>query len=244
MEYNFYMPETEVVDKNSEKLITEEDPELDSGDDFTDNEPIDDEGFDSGDSFDDDSFDEDDEFEEDSFDEDSFDEDDEFEDDFEEDMDSFDEEIPEEPAGDEVEVDVTEIVTATDEAKESASQAEESAKSAEQYAQASNIKMDQLLKQFNNLAVSVKKMDQISNKIDNLDRELEKRAPTPEEQLELRSLSSYPYNVKLTDYWDQKEGIYDVDKKTEYVLTDEDIQGDMNMGEIKDSFDLPEDEMY
>jgi hypothetical protein len=32
-------------------------------------------------------------------------------------------------------------------------------------------------------------------------RELEMRVPTPTEKLQLQSLHSFPYNVKLTDYW-------------------------------------------
>jgi hypothetical protein len=47
----------------------------------------------------------------------------------------------------------------------------------------------------------LKSMEAISNKIDGLEKELEKRAPTPEEKIEMRSLSSYPYNLKLTDFW-------------------------------------------
>ena len=31
--------------------------------------------------------------------------------------------------------------------------------------------------------------------------ELQKRVPTPVEKLQLQSLHSFPYNVKLTDYW-------------------------------------------
>ena len=42
-------------------------------------------------------------------------------------------------------------------------------------------------------------MRAISAKIDSLENELEKRAPTPTEKIEMRSLDSYPYNIKLSD---------------------------------------------
>ena len=35
----------------------------------------------------------------------------------------------------------------------------------------------------------------------NMSKELEMRIPTPIEKLQLQSLHSFPYNVKLTDYW-------------------------------------------
>jgi hypothetical protein len=57
----------------------------------------------------------------------------------------------------------------------------------------------------------------------------------------MRSLSSYPYNLKLTDFWSEKEGNYDVmnqdkDGEKEYVLTQDDVDRDFNPMEIKDSF--------
>ena len=52
-------------------------------------------------------------------------------------------------------------------------------------------------------------MDQVINKIEDLEKEIEKRNPTPVEKLEMMSLDSFPYSVKLTDYWADKEG-YDV----------------------------------
>ena len=62
-------------------------------------------------------------------------------------------------------------------------------------------------------------------------------AATPVERLEMRSKDSYPYNIKLTDYWSDKEG-YEINGKEEeeeYVLKQSDID-DFNSDEIKDSF--------
>ena len=142
-----------------------------------------------------------------------------------------DEPLPEpEPMEDEVELDVTELVQGTEEAKNSADQANE--------------KVSSLLDKFESLTASLDKMEAITAKIDSLENEIEKRNPTPEEKLEMRSLNSYPYNLKLTDYWSEKEGNYDAmndnqkDEKTkEYVLTQDEVDQDYNPMEIKDSFD-------
>ena len=68
------------------------------------------------------------------------------------------------------------------------------------------------------------------------------QTPTPEEKIEMRSLDSYPYSVKLTDFWSSQEGQYDiVDKEDEepkeYVLTQDDIDNDYSSADIQSSFD-------
>lgn len=133
------------------------------------------------------------------------------------------------PADDEVELDVTELVQGTEEAKQSADMA--------------NQKLDNLMSMLDQLDNRISSMDGIAAKIDNLENELEKRAPTPEEKLEMRSLDSYPYNLKLTDFWSQKEGQYDImgvndkeQKPKEYVLTKDDVDSDYNPTSIKNTF--------
>ena len=127
-----------------------------------------------------------------------------------------------------IELDVTELVKGSEEAKQSADQANE--------------KIDSLLSMVSKLENQLKSMEQISSKIDSLETELEKRAPTPEEKIEMRSLDSYPYSVKLTDFWSSQEGQYDiVDKEDkepkEYVLTQDDIDADYSSADVKSSFD-------
>ena len=145
-----------------------------------------------------------------------------------------DEEAPEdeldmeEPAGDEVELDVTELVKGSEEAKASAD--------------AANAKIDQLMQMVSKLENATKGMDAISNKIENLETEFEKRNPTEEEKLEMRSLSSAPYNLKLTDFWKDKEGVYDVmgdenKEPKEYVLTKDDVDSDYSEVDMKTSLD-------
>lgn len=144
---------------------------------------------------------------------------------------SFGEEVPElapeEPMEDEVEIDVTELVQSTEEAKASAEAA------------ADNV--NQLISKMDELGQSLDKMDVMNAKIDDLENELEKRNPTPDEQLEMRSLDSFPYNLKLTDYWSEKEGQYDVmnterDENEEYSLTQDEVERDYNEIHVKDSF--------
>lgn len=131
-----------------------------------------------------------------------------------------------EPESDEVELDVTEIVKGTEEAKMSADMA--------------NQKLGQLMGMIDNLEKQVSSMTDISSKIDNLENELEKRVPTEDEKLDLRSLDSAPYNMKLTDFWSDQEGQYDVLNKgsepEEYILNRSDVDSDYSESSIKDSF--------
>jgi hypothetical protein len=132
----------------------------------------------------------------------------------------------EEPAGDEVELDVTELVNGSKEAKESAD--------------AANEKISQLMTMIDSMTNQLTAMDAISSKIDSLEKELEKRAPTPEEKIEMRSLDSYPYNLKLTDFWSTQKNQYDVipDEKKEFVLDDNAIEKDYSDAKIKGTFDV------
>lgn len=133
------------------------------------------------------------------------------------------------PAEDEVEVDVTQIVKGSEEAKEAASDASQ--------------KTSELLSKFSELEQRVAAMDSITSKIENLEKEIVKRNPTPVEKLEMRSMSSFPYNIKLTDYWKDVEG-YEASEENnpkEYVLTKDDVASAGTDTSIKKTFDVPED---
>ena len=79
-------------------------------------------------------------------------------------------------------------------------------------------------------------MDSIFDKINSLETKIEKyREKTPEEKLHLRSLDSYPYNQKLTDFFVDKQGEMEQSGKNEYVLTDEDVES-FSPNEIKKTF--------
>lgn len=75
------------------------------------------------------------------------------------------------------------------------------------------------------------KLDSNNSEIESLKAEFEKRNPTQTEKLNLRSLDSYPFNVKPNEYWENKakEGGYDVygdneePTSKEYVITNDDV---------------------
>ena len=135
--------------------------------------------------------------------------------------------MEEEPMSDEgeVEVDVSDIVDKTEEAKEEASQA--------------SSKIDDLLGKFSELEQKLTGMDAIINKMDELEKEVIERNPNPTEKLSMRSMDSFPYSVKLTDFWADREG-YDATgeegEEKEYTLTQQDIDDEYNESDIKGSF--------
>ena len=135
--------------------------------------------------------------------------------------------MEEEPMGGEgeVEVDVSDIVDKTEEAKEEASQA--------------SSKIDDLLGKFSELEQKLTGMDAIINKMDELEKEVIERNPNPTDKLSMRSMDSFPYSVKLTDFWADREG-YDATgeegEEKEYTLTQQDIDDEYNESDIKGSF--------
>lgn len=141
-------------------------------------------------------------------------------------------EVAPETGSEDVEIDVTSLVKGSEEAKQAADMASQNT--------------GQLLQKFSELEHRVASMDKLSSKIDTLEKEIVKRNPTPVEKLEMRSLNSFPYSLKLTDYWAEKEGPYDVtgqgEKKKEYVLTKDDVNNGYSDSQVKQSFTVkPED---
>jgi hypothetical protein len=132
----------------------------------------------------------------------------------------------EEPAANEEEVDVTALVKGSEEAKQAADRASQNT--------------EMLMQQLRKLEAQVGNMSQITAKIDNLEQEMVKRNPTQVEKMEMRSLSSYPYSQKLTDYWADKEGQYDVmntqKKPKEYILKQDDVDASYSDANVKKSF--------
>jgi uncharacterized phage infection (PIP) family protein YhgE len=121
-----------------------------------------------------------------------------------------------------VEVDVTDLVDKTDETKTTVDSV--------------STKMDELLNKLTELESQVGGMDQVINKIDELEKEIEKRNPTPIEKLEMRSMSSFPYSVKLTDFWQDREGYDTSEPEEEFTLTQSDVEN-FEEKEIRASFD-------
>ena len=103
--------------------------------------------------------------------------------------------------------------------------------------------MDSMFDKLNDLESKLSQMDQIFSKINDIEAKVEKyREKSPEEKLSLRSLDSYPYNQKLTDFFADKEVEMEKTGKNEYVLTSDEVEN-YSDADIKKSFDRPiEDE--
>ena len=134
------------------------------------------------------------------------------------------------------EIDVTDIVMKSDEAKDMSQQAVSIGQENSEY-------LKSLTDKLTNLEAQLVKMDTIASKIGKIEQDIK----TPEEKLELRSLDSYPFNINLSDYWNDKAleddnysistgvSVKDGDKK-EYVLDKEIIDNDYDEMDIKNSF--------
>jgi hypothetical protein len=108
-------------------------------------------------------------------------------------------------------------------------------------------KIDKLTGKFERLMGkldSVEKMIDANNeKISRFEAEMERRNPTPEEKLTLRSKESYPFNVNPMDYWKDKEATsnYSIEDDNngadmpEYKITKDDIGS--NWQSISKTFD-------
>jgi hypothetical protein len=127
-----------------------------------------------------------------------------------------------------VEIDVTDIVDKTEATKTSV--------------EGMSSKMDELLNKLSDLESQVSGMDNVINKIDDLEKEIEKRNPTPVERLEMRSMNSFPYSVKLTDFWQDKEGYEATEEnEEEFVLKQSDVDN-YNEKDIRKSFQFSKTE--
>lgn len=95
---------------------------------------------------------------------------------------------------------------------------------------------DAIINQLNSLQDKLGEIDKIFQKVDSLETKFEKyRQKTPEEKLQLRSLDSYPYSQKLTDFFDVKQDEMEASGKNEYVLTDDEVTN-YDASTIKGSF--------
>ena len=92
-----------------------------------------------------------------------------------------------------------------------------------------------LFSQVSSLESKLGEMDAILNKLNSLEAKIEKyREKTPQEKLELRTYDSYPFNQKLTDFFDDKKEEMEKTGKNDYVLTSDDVT-DINDGDINNS---------
>jgi hypothetical protein len=123
------------------------------------------------------------------------------------------------------ELDITDLVTAQQEIKDKQDEI-----------------MDNLFSKLDDLESKLSHMDTIMDKINSLETKFDKyREKTPEEKLMLRSLDSYPYNQKLTDFFDDKKGEMEETGKNEYILTSDDVEN-FSPNELKKTFNNYGDE--
>lgn len=106
-------------------------------------------------------------------------------------------------------------------------------------------KMDDVFTKLDDLAAKLSEMDAVIQKIDQLGAEVKQMKPeTPIEKLEMRSLDSYPFSQKPTDFFDQKQSEMRTSGKNEYILTKNDVDS-YTKNTIKDTFNQEdEDDEY
>ena len=106
-------------------------------------------------------------------------------------------ELEDEDSGEDVEeIDVTDIVKKSEDAK---SYSEKAVKAAEE----GKSMITDLMSKFDALQNSLSKIDTVANELNFIKKDIQSQKP--KEKLELRSLDSYPFNVKLTDYWNDEK---------------------------------------
>lgn len=99
-------------------------------------------------------------------------------------------------------------------------------------------KMDDVFSKLNDLEAKLGEMDQVISKIDQLGSKIDEVKPkTPIEKLEMRSLDSYPFNVKPDQFFDDKQEEMRISGKNEYVLTKSDVEN-YGKSQIMNSFDV------
>lgn len=218
LEYTFYVPEETDEDENLlfDGMLTEQDPPADEEGGAEDDPFFDvgeEEGADTPEGEEEDAFADEEGGETDPFGTEA----------------EVDDEFADEDMGGEetIEVDVTDIVDKTEETKASVDGMGE--------------KMEELLSKLSDLESQVTDMDGVINKIDDLEKEIERRNPTPVERLEMRSMDSFPYSVKLTDFWKDKEGYQATDDEEEFTLTQSDVDN-FDEKEIRSSFESDNEE--
>jgi hypothetical protein len=101
---------------------------------------------------------------------------------------------------------------------------------------------ENLFNQLSNLEAKLGEMDNVMNKLNSLENKIEKyREKTPQEKLELRSYDSYPFNQKLSQFFDDKQEDMEKTGKNEYVLTSDEVEN-FSPNEVKKTFNIYDNE--
>ena len=152
-----------------------------------------------------------------------------------EDEEMIDTEIDSEVEGDTTELDVTDLVTKQDNVNTELSDQKDILSKNTQ-------SLDDLMNKLSDLETHLTSMDDMVEKISHLEDKLEEYRPrTPEEKIGLRKHDSGPYSQNLTDFFTDKEEVFDKTGKKQYILTKDDVE-DYSKDDIAKSFQEPDDE--
>ena len=136
---------------------------------------------------------------------------------------------------DTTELDVTDLVTKQDEVSDELSDQKDILSKNTQ-------SLDDLMGKLSDLESHLSSMDSMVSKIETLEDKLEEFRPkTEEEKLGLRKHDSGPYNKTLSDFFTDKEEVFDKTGKKQYILTKDDVE-DYSEADIQKSFSTPEEE--
>ena len=103
-------------------------------------------------------------------------------------------------------------------------------------------KMDDVFTKLSGLEAKLGEMDAVIAKIDQLGIQVQQMKPeTPVEKLEMRSLDSYPFSQKPSDFFSQKQAEMRATGKNEYILTKDDVNN-YSPEEVKTSFNPNDDD--
>ena len=145
------------------------------------------------------------------------------------------------PMGDEGEMEDEEVIDVDD--------LTQSQEAAEYKIDGVDEKLTTLLNVIDKFSAAIENNDK---QIADLRREFEKRNPTPEERLNIRSQSSYPYEQTPKDYWEKKRGensnynvIFDnnvapEDEDKEFEIRKSDLEN-IDSKTLSDTFDYPKE---
>ena len=146
----------------------------------------------------------------------------------------LDDEVTDE-VGDTTELDVTELVSKQDEVSDELDDQKDILTKNTQ-------SLDDLMSKLTDLETHLSSMDTMVSKIEDLEGKIEEFRPkTEEEKLGLRKHDSGPYNRTLSDFFTDKEEVFNKTGKKQYVLTQQDVD-DYNEVDIQKSFTTPEEE--
>jgi len=97
-------------------------------------------------------------------------------------------------------------------------------------------KTEEMLAKFDQMQMQLASMQGVSTKLDDVKKEIDDlKNPPYEDQLEMISKQSYPYNIKLSDFWGWDKDDDKTEEPVDFKLNPGDLES-YNKDEIKNSF--------